>query len=370
MAVSMDGTRQARCATRSVAVIALAVLVCLAAAWTPRADAALAATTLPKWQLTLKASPTLLKANQTITYSGTVKTAAGRAGSGTLTIQKRPASGGSWTNWKTATLKANGSYSLAVQMTAAQVSQVRAAMAADSANASGCSSTRTITVNPLSSGSPRPWVVRLTLPSVQVEVNDAVTYSGSVLSAAGSPGCGSVTVQKRLASGGDWIDWRSAALKSDGSYAVTVTMTNRQSWEFRAKMPGNAADLTGYSALQALTVSSGGYASVVAIAQRYLGVPYVWGGASPSGFDCSGLTMYCYAQVGVSLAHGATAQQQASTPVSLSNLRPGDLVFFGSPSFSDHVGIYVDGGQMIDAPHTGAVVRYDSISGAWIGGRF
>ncbi|HEY5473650.1 MAG TPA: NlpC/P60 family protein, partial [Candidatus Limnocylindrales bacterium] len=77
-----------------------------------------------------------------------------------------------------------------------------------------------------------------------------------------------------------------------------------------------------------------------------------------------------YAQVGVSLAHGATAQQQASTPVSLGNLKPGDLVFFGSPSFSHHVGIYVGGGQMIDAPYTGAVVRYDSISGAWTGGRF
>jgi peptidoglycan DL-endopeptidase CwlO len=113
-----------------------------------------------------------------------------------------------------------------------------------------------------------------------------------------------------------------------------------------------------------------GYASVVAIAQRYLGVPYVWGGASPSGFDCSGLTMYCYAQVGVSLSHGATDQQHASTPVSLSNLRPGDLVFFGSLSFSHHVGIYVGGGQMIDAPYTGAVVRYDSIGGAWTGGRF
>jgi peptidoglycan DL-endopeptidase CwlO len=113
-----------------------------------------------------------------------------------------------------------------------------------------------------------------------------------------------------------------------------------------------------------------GHSSVVSIAQRYLGVPYVWGGASPSGFDCSGLTMYCYAQVGVSLAHGATAQQRASTPVSLNALKPGDLVFFGSSSYSHHVGIYVAGGQMIHAPHTGAVVSYGSISGAWTGGRF
>lgn len=113
-----------------------------------------------------------------------------------------------------------------------------------------------------------------------------------------------------------------------------------------------------------------GHSAVVAIAQRYLGVPYVYGGASPSGFDCSGLTMYCYAQIGIGLAHGATAQQQASRPVPLNALQPGDLVFFGSASYSHHVGIYVGGGSMIHAPHTGAVVSYGSIGGAWIGGRF
>ena len=114
----------------------------------------------------------------------------------------------------------------------------------------------------------------------------------------------------------------------------------------------------------------GGHSSAVAIAKRYLGVPYVWGGASPSGFDCSGLTMYVYAQVGVSLAHGATLQQKASTPVSLGSLRAGDLVFFGNASFSSHVGIYAGGGQMIHAPHTGAVVSYGPMGHAWIGGRF
>lgn len=113
-----------------------------------------------------------------------------------------------------------------------------------------------------------------------------------------------------------------------------------------------------------------GRSAVVAIAQRYLGVPYVYGGASPSGFDCSGLTMYCYAQIGIALAHGATLQQKASTPVPISALQPGDLVFFGNASFSYHVGIYVGGSTMIHAPHTGDVVRYGDMSHAWIGGRF
>jgi len=113
-----------------------------------------------------------------------------------------------------------------------------------------------------------------------------------------------------------------------------------------------------------------GRSQVVAIAQQFLGVPYVYGGASPSGFDCSGLTMYCYAKIGIGLAHGATLQQKASTPVPISALQPGDLVFFGSAAFSSHVGIYVGGSTMIHAPHTGAVVSYGSMSHAWIGGRF
>jgi peptidoglycan DL-endopeptidase CwlO len=113
-----------------------------------------------------------------------------------------------------------------------------------------------------------------------------------------------------------------------------------------------------------------GYPGVVAIARRYLGVPYVWGGESPSGFDCSGLTMYVYAQVGVQLLHGATAQQRASSPVPLDQLVPGDLVFYGDASYSHHVALYVGGGQVIEAPRAGAVVSYDTVGDAWIGGRF
>ncbi len=118
--------------------------------------------------------------------------------------------------------------------------------------------------------------------------------------------------------------------------------------------------------------NSPGHPEIVTIAQRYFGVPYVWGGASPSGFDCSGLTMYCYAQIGIQMSHGATDQQRQSTPVALSDLRPGDLVFFGNASYSHHVAIYAGGGSVIEAPHTGDVVRYGSLGGrdAWIGGRY
>ncbi len=203
------------------------------------------------WAVTLTLPSTQVEVDDTVTYSGSVKTAAGAPGSGTVTVQKRRAAGGAWIEWRSAALRSDGSYAVAVTMTNRQSWELRAKMPADQANLTGYSAVRELTV-----GSPLPWAVTLTLPSTQVEVDDTVTYSGSVKTAAGAPGSGTVTVQKRRAAGGDWIEWRSAALRSDGSYAVAVTMTNRQSWELRAKMPADQANLTGYSAVRELTVAA------------------------------------------------------------------------------------------------------------------
>jgi peptidoglycan DL-endopeptidase CwlO len=99
-----------------------------------------------------------------------------------------------------------------------------------------------------------------------------------------------------------------------------------------------------------------------ALAQQYLGVPYVWGGASPSGFDCSGLVVYVYGQLGVSLPHYTGSLWNSGAHVSRDQLAPGDLVFFYN---LDHVGIYIGGGVFIHAPHTGTVVQYGNLNDPW-----
>ena len=100
-------------------------------------------------------------------------------------------------------------------------------------------------------------------------------------------------------------------------------------------------------------------AAVIQFAQEQLGKPYEYGAAGPNTWDCSGLTMVAWSQAGVSLPHSAAGQWDDTVRISYSQLEPGDLVFFYQPV--DHVGIYVGNGTMIDAPHTGANVEYDSI---------
>jgi peptidoglycan DL-endopeptidase CwlO len=105
--------------------------------------------------------------------------------------------------------------------------------------------------------------------------------------------------------------------------------------------------------------ASGGAATAIAAARSKLGSAYVWAAAGPSTFDCSGLTMWAWAQAGVALPHSSSMQYSSGTKVSTSSLQPGDLVFYGSPIH--HVALYVGGGQVIHAPQTGDVVRYASV---------
>jgi cell wall-associated NlpC family hydrolase len=99
------------------------------------------------------------------------------------------------------------------------------------------------------------------------------------------------------------------------------------------------------------------HAAQVAVntAMSKLGKPYVWAAAGPNAFDCSGLVQYAYKAAGISLPHSSSMQSRIGAPVSISNLRPGDLVFFYSgPS---HVGIYIGNGNVVHAPQAGDVVK-------------
>jgi len=117
--------------------------------------------------------------------------------------------------------------------------------------------------------------------------------------------------------------------------------------------------------------TAAGGAGAVQAAESQLGVPYVWGAESPRGtshpgFDCSGLTAYAWGRVGVGLPHYSGAQMSDSTPVPLNDLQPGDLLFYG-PGGSEHVAMYVQPGEMIEAPETGQVVH---LTGLRLGGGF
>lgn len=134
---------------------------------------------------------------------------------------------------------------------------------------------------------------------------------------------------------------------------------------------GVANSLSAAAGLTGSTSTEGSHPEVVKAALKYLGIKYVWGGDSPSGFDCSGLTMYCYKKAtGKNLTHFARTQYSEGTKIAKSALMPGDLVFFGDSVASiHHVGIYMGSDKFIHAPHTGDVVKISTLSsrGDYIG---
>ena len=135
--------------------------------------------------------------------------------------------------------------------------------------------------------------------------------------------------------------------------------------------PGTAPPPTTADPTGPVVAPNGRGAQAVAAAMSKLGAPYVWAAAGPDTFDCSGLTMWAWAHAGVSLPHYTGSQLAATHPVPVSDLQPGDLVFVWGPGESGdpgHVGLYIGGGQMVHAPHTGAFVEVDSIYW-WTGAR-
>ncbi len=109
-------------------------------------------------------------------------------------------------------------------------------------------------------------------------------------------------------------------------------------------------------------------ARAAAVAQRYLGIPYRWGGESPeTGFDCSGFVMYVFSRVGVSLPRVVSAQFRVGEPVRRGGLRPGDIVFFDGLG---HDGIYIGGGRFVHSPHSGDVVKISSLHESWYASRW
>jgi NlpC/P60 family len=154
-----------------------------------------------------------------------------------------------------------------------------------------------------------------------------------------------------------------AAHPTGVNHAATIVLGLPQLPAVEASMAGvPATAMSGIpTSLPAITGNGIG-AQAVALVERYLGVPYVWGGATPAGFDCSGLVMYVYGLLGIQLPHYSGYQWYYGRRIALDQLQPGDIVFFhASPNGPQHEGMYIGAGEFIHAPHTGDVVKVSSL---------
>lgn len=125
---------------------------------------------------------------------------------------------------------------------------------------------------------------------------------------------------------------------------------------------GSSSSATGVSPANLPAPNSKAAGTAISFAKAQLGKPYLWGGTGPGAFDCSGLTLGAWTSAGGRLPRTAQWQYTATARVAIADLQPGDLVFFGPNDRAiHHVGLYVGNGTMIEAPHTGAVIRYSSI---------
>lgn len=174
--------------------------------------------------------------------------------------------------------------------------------------------------------------------------NNAKSSSSSSKSASSSASAATVSTSAALTSS-------SSSNSASSSNSSSKSSSHKSSASSNSSSSSSSSSDSSYSA---------SYGSVISAAESQMGKAYQWGAAGPSRYDCSGLTMWAFAKVGISLPHSAALQSQMGTRVSISQLQPGDLVFWGSPAH--HVGIYIGGGKFIHAPKTGDVVKITSIS--------
>jgi cell wall-associated NlpC family hydrolase len=212
----------------------------------------------------------------------------------------------------------------------------------------------------------------------EVRFTGTVSYSVDLFGADISVRNQAVTLQAQR--GSTWDTVATGVLSDAGT--VTFTVRPTASRTYRLAFPGtrglgaasskvlsvavaspSSSSSSGSStvvrsplAFSPVTTASGRAAQVIALAAAQSGKPYVYAAAGPGSFDCSGLTQYVFAQVGISLPHNADAQKSYGVGVSASAALPGDLVVFLDGSYGYHVGIYAGNGYMYDAPHSGTTV--------------
>jgi len=243
----------------------------------------------------------------------------------------------------------------------------------------------------------RPTASTLTADSSSIKLGQQVVLSGSLTGANARP-IVNHPVRLESSTGGDWKTVANQLVNADGTVSFVVepakttkyrltyagvgtlkaTVSAEQGVTVKQPPPppppvvrtvSTSSSSSSYSSYSANTGSigsagvpaSGSGAAVVAAAAAEAGKPYVFAASGPSAFDCSGLTMYVFAQFGISLPHDANAQQRYGTPVSADQAAPGDLMVFLDGGYGYHAGIYAGGGMMWDAPNSGSTVGLHQI---------
>ncbi len=209
-------------------------------------------------------------------------------------------------------------------------------------------------------------IAAVALPSYALDAQDP-TASNGVPAAVDLPAAQPQTVELAADIAAPTVQRDSFAATTEDELAAIRAEEQRQREAAEAAAAAEAeaeaaaaasATATAAPASSGASVDVGTLGGIAGIAMQYQGVPYVFGGATPAGFDCSGFTMYVYAQAGISLPHSSSAQAAMGTPVSTAEAVPGDLVIMEG---GGHVGIYLGNGMMIDAPYPGKTVQARAI---------